>query len=31
MADLFDREEQYTVLDNDKSAVQTFIGENITS
>jgi threonine synthase len=31
MADLFDREEQYTVLDNDKSAVQRFIGENITS
>ena len=31
MADLFDREEQYTVLDNDKSAVQRFIGENIAS
>ena len=31
MADLFDREEQYTVLDNDKSAVQGFIGDNITS
>ena len=31
MADLFDREERYTVLDNDKQAVQTFIAENITS
>ena len=31
MADLFDREEQYTVLDNDKAAVQAFIGGNITS
>jgi threonine synthase len=30
MADLFDREERYTVLDNDKQAVQTFITENIT-
>jgi threonine synthase len=31
MADLFDREEQYTVLDNDKAAVQAFIAGNITS
>jgi threonine synthase len=31
MADLFDREERYTVLDNDKSAVQTFISNNISS
>ena len=31
MADLFDRDERYTVLDNDKQAVQTFIAENITS
>ena len=31
MADLFDRNERYTVLDNDKQAVQTFIAENITS
>jgi len=31
MADLFDREERYTVLDNDKQAVQTFIAENIVS
>jgi threonine synthase len=31
MASLFDREERYTVLDNDKEAVQTFIAENIVS
>jgi threonine synthase len=31
MADLFDREEQFTVLDNDKAAVQAFIAGNITS
>jgi threonine synthase len=31
MVDLFDREERYTVLDNDKAAVQTFISNNITS
>ncbi|MGS2718760.1 threonine synthase [Eionea flava] len=29
MADLFDREERYTVLDNDISTVQQFIGDNI--
>ena len=31
MADLFDREEQYTVLDNDSQVVQQFIAEHITS
>ena len=31
MADLFDREEKYTVLDNDKAVVQNFIGNNIAS
>jgi len=31
MADLFDREERYTVLDSDKQAVQKFIAENIVS
>ena len=31
MADLFDREEQYTVLDNDNQAVQQFIAEHIVS
>ena len=31
MADLFEREEQYTVLDNDSQAVQQFIAEHITS
>ena len=29
MADLFDREERYTVLDNDKQAVHAYIAENI--
>jgi threonine synthase len=31
MADLFDREEQYTVLDNDSQVVQQFIAEHISS
>jgi threonine synthase len=31
MADLFDREEQYTVLDNDSQVVQQFIAEHIVS
>ena len=31
MADLFEREEQYTVLDNDSQVVQQFIAEHITS
>ena len=31
MVDLFDREEQYTVLDNDNQAVQQFIAEHIVS
>ena len=31
MANLFDREERYTVLDNDQQAVQKFIAENIVS
>ena len=31
MADLFDREEQYTVLDNDSQVVQQFIAEHIAS
>ena len=31
MASLFDREERYTVLDNDKEAVQTYIADNIVS
>ena len=31
MQDLFDREEQYTVLDNDKQAVESFIAENVVS
>jgi threonine synthase len=31
MADLFDREEQYTVLDNDNQAVQQFIAQHIVS
>ena len=31
MADLFEREEQYTVLDNDSQVVQQFIAENISS
>jgi threonine synthase len=31
MADLFDREEQYTVLDNDNQVVQQFIAEHIVS
>ncbi len=30
MADLFEREERYTVLENDKNLVQQFIVENIT-
>ena len=31
MADLFEREEQYTVLDNDSQVVQQFIAEHISS
>ena len=31
MADLFEREEQYTVLDNDSQVVQQFIADHITS
>ena len=31
MADLFDREEKYTVLDNDNQVVQQFIAEHIVS
>jgi len=31
MQDLFDRQEQYTVLDNDKQAVENFIAENVVS
>jgi len=31
MADLFEREERYTVLDNNSAAVQQFIAENIVS
>lgn len=31
MADLFEREERFTVLDNDQSAVQQFIAEHITA
>jgi threonine synthase len=31
MQDLFDREERYTVLENDKQAVESFIAENIVS
>ena len=30
MADLFEREEKFTVLDNDLLAVQSFISDNIT-
>ena len=31
MADLFEREERYTVLDNDNTVVQSFIADNISS
>jgi threonine synthase len=31
MADLFEREEHFTVLDNDQTAVQQFIAEHITA
>ena len=31
MADLFEREEQFTVLDNDQAAVQQFIAEHVTA
>ena len=31
MADLFEREERYTVLDNDNAVVQNFIADNISS
>jgi threonine synthase len=31
MADLFDREEKYTVLDNDIKAVQKFVKSNINN
>jgi threonine synthase len=30
MADLFEKEEHYAVLDNDQDAVQAFIAGNIT-
>jgi threonine synthase len=30
MSDLFEREEKFTVLDNDLLAVQSFISDNIT-
>jgi hypothetical protein len=31
MADLFERDETYTVLDNDQDAVQQFIADHITA
>jgi threonine synthase len=31
MADLFEREEQYTVLDNDSQVVQQFIADHISA
>jgi threonine synthase len=31
MADLFEREERFTVLDNDQAAVQQFIAEHISA